>query len=181
MRVLEAIRRRPVAAACATGALIGAMVGLFLPIRAPEPPKQDAAEWNLPSVQSTKRFHLDQYQRVRSARFWGALATPGARRATASNWTLNAILTRPVLQAAVTVQGKRDTVWVRLGGVLPDGATLVSATRDAIRYQKDGCTRERALYPDKKDAAAADACIGAPAAALEPVPRGAPASPSKTP
>lgn len=164
MRVLDAARRHPIAAASAAGALLGAVIGLFLPIRAPDAPKSDAAGWDMPTAQSLKRFHLDQYQEVRSARFWGDLASPGTRSNTASGWTLSAIVTRPVLRVAVQIQGKRETTWVQPGGALPDGARLVSATRDAIRFEKDGCVRERALYQVKNEKAAADACIdGTPA------------------
>ena len=166
MRLVDAIRHRPWLAAVLGGALLGGVIGLFLPIRAADPPKADAVDWTLPTAQSLKRFREDQYQLVRGARYWGELAAAGGRRAAPLNWTPVAILTRPSVRVAVSVAGKKETQWVRLGEALPDGATLMSVTRDRIWFEKDGCRRERPLYPGKPDkaTAAADACIGAPAA-----------------
>jgi len=70
---------------------------------------------------------------------------------------------------------------VRLGGALPDGATLVAVDRDRIWFEKDGCRRMRALYPDKTKSDA-DACIGAaddgtaPASTPPPRPSASPAA-----
>lgn len=163
MRGLELLRRHQVAAACVAGLLLGAVVGLFLPIRAPDPPRADEAAWLLPSAASLKRFSNEQYQSVRNARFWGALQVPGqASQARPASWTMTAIATRPHVQVAVGVPGKpQQSAWVRIGGKLPDGSTLLAANRDTVWYEKDGCKRARTLY--QKPTAESEACIGAPA------------------
>ena len=71
MRLVDAIRHRPWLAAVLGGALLGGVIGLFLPIRAADPPKADAVDWTLPTAQSLKRFREDQYQLVRGARYRG--------------------------------------------------------------------------------------------------------------
>ena len=161
MRVLDLIRgKHRFAVACAAGALVGAVAGLFTPIRAPAPPKSEQTNWSLPNAQSLKRFRGEQYEAVRNAAFWGELQTAGRRGAAKpTGWTMSAIATRPFVQVAVDVPGKPHQVgWVRLGGELPDGSTLVAANSDTIWYQKDGCKRTRKLY--SKPDAATDACIG---------------------
>ena len=86
MRVLDLIRGKyRFAAAGAVGVGLGAVIGLFLPIRAPAPPKPDRASWFLPSAQSLQRFRGEQFEQVRRAGFWGELqqaGRPGAGKAT---------------------------------------------------------------------------------------------------
>ncbi len=163
MRGLELVRRHSVAAASVAGLLLGAVIGLFLPIRAPAPPRADEAAWSLPNANALKRFSNEQYQSVRSAPFWGALQIPGqASAARLVSWTMSAIATRPHVQVAVGVPGKpQQAAWVRIGGKLPDGSTLLAANRDTVWYEKDGCKRARTLY--QKPTAESEACIGAPA------------------
>lgn len=162
MRVLDLIRGKyRFAAAGAVGVGLGAVIGLFLPIRAPAPPKPDRASWFLPSAQSLQRFRGEQFEQVRRAGFWGELqqaGRPGAGKAT--SWTLSAIVTRPMVQAAVGIPGKPQQVdWVRIGAKLPDGSILVAANRDTVWFEKDGCKRSRTLY--EKPTAESEACIGA--------------------
>lgn len=143
------------------GGVVGAVIGLFLPIRAADPQEAEEAAWSLPNAQALKRFRDDQYRTVRSARFWGELAMPGRRAANPqSQWNLHAIVTRPVVQVAISTSGKPGQSWVRIGEALPDGATLVAVNRDRIWFEKDDCRRMRALYQDKTKPDA-DACIGA--------------------
>lgn len=154
------LRRRFLVVALA-GGVVGAVIGLFLPIRAADPPKSEDVAWSLPNAQSLKRFRDDQFQSVRRARFWGELAMPGRRRASQeSTWSLHAIVTRPIVQVAVGTNGKPAQSWVRVGGALPDGSTLVAVNRDRIWFEKDDCRRMRSLYQDKTKPDA-DACIGA--------------------
>lgn len=163
MRLLELSRRRPLAAACACGLLLGSAIGAFLPIRAPVAPKPEQVAWALPDAKNLKRMRDDQFQAMRSARFWGELAMPGRRsQAQSASWNLVAIVTRPQLQVAVTPNGKPQPTWVRVGGQLPDGAMLVAANRDRIWFEKDGCKRTRQLYQDKTKPEP-DGCIGQPA------------------
>jgi hypothetical protein len=176
MRSLELVRRHSIAAASVGGVVLGAVIGLFLPIRAPDPPRSDEAAWSLPSANSLKRFSNEQYQSVRSARFWGTLQMPGqASAARPASWTMTAIATRPRVQVGVGVPGKpQQAEWVRIGGKLPDGSTLIAVNRDTVWYEKDGCKRARKLY--EKPTAASEACIGAPAEpAAAPPGRAAPA------
>lgn len=161
MAFADLLRRRRLVAVAIAGGVVGAMVGLFLPIRAADPPKAEAAAWSLPNAQALKRYRAEHYQTVRRGRFWGELAMPGRRPAAQQSiWTLHAIVTRPFVQIAVSTQGKPGQTWVRPGGALPDGATLVAVNRDRVWFDKDDCRRMRPLYkdPTKPDA---DACIGA--------------------
>jgi len=178
VRLAERLRAHPWLAAAGAGALVGMVVGLFLPIRAAQPPKAGEAAWALPTPAAIKRFDETQYQAVRSARFWGAIEAPGARGQQQVGWSLSGIVTRPVVRIAVTVPDKQVVSWVQPGGKLPDGATFVAANRDTVWYEKDGCKRARQLY--KKPTAESEACIGAKA---EPAgtPSGRPAPASTTP
>ena len=163
MPVVERLRARPWLSVAVAGALVGAIIGLFLPIRAASPPKANDDAWALPTPASIKRFDEAGYQSVRSARFWGDIQAPGQRGAQVAGWTLGAIVTRPTVRIAVTIPGKPGVSWVSLGAPLPDGATFVAATRDTVWFEKDGCKRARKLY--QKPTAESDACIGAPVAA----------------
>ena len=187
MRLVERVRTHPWLAAASAGALVGVVIGLFLPIRAASPSKADEAVWSLPTRAMIDRFDEAKYLSVRNAGFWGEIKSPGARGLQNSSWGLSGIVTRPAIQIAVTTLGKPGVVWVRLGGALPDGATFVAANRDTVWYEKDGCRRARALY--QKSTAESEACIGSKPAAGQPrvpesrVPASAPAIPParKTP
>lgn len=161
MALIELLRRRRLAMAAALGAVVGALVGLFLPIRAADPPKADEAVWSLPNAQALKRFSDNTFQTLKTARFWGELAGPGNRaKARQSNWVLTGIVTRPHVQVSVAENGKPAQIWVRIGGTLPDGSTLDAVSRDRIWFGKDGCRRVRSLYQDKTHPDP-DACLDA--------------------
>ncbi len=163
MAFADLLRRRRFVAVAIAGGVVGAVIGLFLPIRAADPPKAENTAWSLPNAQALKRFRDDNFQTVRRARFWGELAMPGRSAAAnqSSAWSLRAIVTRPVVQVAVAVGSKPAQTWVRLGGALPDGATLVAVNRDRVWFEKDGCKRVRSLYQDKTRPDP-EGCIGAP-------------------
>ncbi|RZA22306.1 MAG: hypothetical protein EOP93_00435 [Lysobacteraceae bacterium] len=184
MALHDLMRRRMLVAAALAGVVVGVVVGLFLPIRAAAPPKSDESSWSLPSAQEAKRFRNDQFQSVRSARFWGEIKQTGARGPQAVAWSLSAIVTHPMVSIAVTVPGKPAVSWIQPGSVLPDGATFVAANRDTVWYEKDGCRRARKLYT--KPTVESEACIGAkdePAAtpAGSPAPAPAATSPAAPP
>lgn len=171
MALIDLLHRRPLLLAGLVGMVLGAVIGAFLPIRAAAPPAAQEAPWSLPNAQSLKRFRDDQFQTVRRARFWGELAMPGRRGAANAQpaWTLQAIVIRPRVQVAVSApaNGKPTQSWVRIGGTLPDGATLVAVNPDRVWYVKDDCRRVRSLYQvaGKPDA---DACIGQTAGVASP-------------
>ena len=191
MRLADLGRRRKLVAAALAGAVAGTVVGLFLPIRAADPPKGGEAKWTLPTALEAKRFRNDQFQAVRSARFWGEIQQPGQRGARRSaEWTLTAIVTRPRVRAAINITGKgNQSGGVGLGETFPDGATLVAANRDTIWYEKDGCRRARKLYQKPTDASEActDAAGGSTPAAVQtparptPATRPAPSTPARQP
>lgn len=176
MSVVERLRARPWLSVAVAGALVGTIIGLFLPIRAASPPKANDDAWALPTPTSIKRFDEAGYQSVRSARFWGEIKAPGQRGAQAAGWSLGAIVTRPTVRIAVTIPGKPGVSWVSLGAPLPDGATFVAATRDTVWFEKDGCKRARKLY--QKPTAESDACIGAPRVPAAATPRNTAPAPS---
>ena len=162
MAFSDLLRRHRFLAVALAGSVVGVVVGLFLPIRAADPPDAEEAAWSLPNAQALKRYRDEHFQAVRRARFWGAVAMPGQRAASQpSMWSLHAIVTRPIVQVAVSANGKPGQSWVRVGGALPDGSILVAVTRDRAWYDKDGCRRVRALYKDSSKTDV-DACIGAP-------------------
>ena len=181
MAFADVLRRHRFVVAGVAGSILGALVGLFLPIRAADPPKAEEASWALPNAQALKRFRDDQFQTVRRARFWGELAMPGRKAVNqTSTWNLHAIVTRPLVQVAVSVGGKPAQTWVKLGGVLPDGATLVAVNRDRIWFEKDECKRVRSLYQDKTRPDP-DGCIGAPADGNVDVPAASSTPPQRAP
>lgn len=175
---VDRLRRRKLQLAAFGGLLVGAVIGLFLPIRAAQAPKPEPDAWSLPNAQALNRVRDDEFRRLRNARFWGELAMPGKRGPQAqSTWTLRGIVTRPTVQAAISQGGKAEQTWVRLGGTLPDGSRLVQVSRDGIVYEKDGCMRRRVLY--RVDPAAADPAVRGCADAGDPAP--AVASPANPP
>lgn len=150
MALAELLQRRRWQVVVAGGALLGAMVGLFLPIRAADPPSADEAVWSLPNAGALKRFSDSTFQSLKAGKFWGSQEDAGRKASAAqSSWTLTGILTRPTVQVAVGVSGKPAQTWVRVGEKLPDGAVLVAVTRDRIWFVKDDCRRVRSLYQDK--------------------------------
>ena len=170
MTSLDLLRRNLFAAAALIGLLMGAIVGLFVPIRAASPPKVGSEAWVLPTIGDTKRFREDAYATLRAATFWKTLALPGQRGAPKAEWTLTAIITRPRLMAAVDQpgngrgsksSGKPASNLVAVGAELPDGSILLRLTADAIWFEKDGCLRERRLY--RAITAENNACLGEPA------------------
>ena len=151
MALVDLLQRKPMPAAVMAGAIMGAVVGLFLPIRAADPPKAEEATWSLPNAQALKRFSDNTYQSVRSAKFWGDLLMPGQRgtEKKQATWTLTGIVTSPVVQVSVSEAGKQGQpvqTWVRVGEKLPDGAVLDTVTRDRIWVTKDDCKRVKSLY-----------------------------------
>ena len=167
MPSLDLLRRHLMATAAAVGLLLGAVIGLFLPIRAASPPKSSTEAWVLPAISDTKRFREDAYTALRGARFWKTVAGPGQQGALKIDWTLTGIITRPRLMAAVdrpgAVRGEKPgentpSALVAVGAELPDGSTLVRLSRDAVWFEKDGCLRERRLY--RPVTAENNACIG---------------------
>ena len=132
-----------VAAAC--GAIAGIAIGLFLPIRATPPPQGETVRWSLPAQQAIRRFDPEHYESLKTAGFWNTPpAASGAGKVI--GWTLNAIMTKPIAQVSVGTPGRNTQTWVRLGGTLPDGATLVAINRDAVSYERDGCRRVKRMY-----------------------------------
>ena len=184
MAFADLLRRRRFVVVAIAGSIVGVMVGLFLPIRAADPPKSEEAAWSVPNALALKRYSDEQFRAVDKARFWGELATPGRRAENQpSVWRLHAILTRPVVQVAVSTNGKPGQTWVRVGGALPDGSTLMAVNRDRVWFEKDDCRRARSLYQGvaKPDA---ETCIGAPTgddAMASPKPPAASAPPAPAP
>lgn len=179
MRLVERLRAHPWLATACAGALAGAVVGLFLPIRAAAPPKAGEADWALPTRGMIERFDEAQYLSARRARFWGEIRSPGARGAqTAAAWTFGGIVTRPAVRVAVTTPGKPGVSWVGPGETLPDGSVFVAANNDTVWYEKDGCRRARTLY--RKPTAESDACIGAKGKPAATAPPGKSAAASRT-
>ncbi|MDE2407747.1 MAG: hypothetical protein KGL91_07785 [Xanthomonadaceae bacterium] len=191
MTLVELLQRRPMRAAVLAGVTLGTVIGLFLPIRAADPPKADEASWSLPNAQALKRFSDNTFQAVRAARFWGDLQMPGQRgnEKKPASWTLTGIVTRPQVQVSISVPGKQggpEQLWLRVGEKLPDEAVLTAVTRDRIWFTKDGCKRVRSLYqntvhPDPEGCLDADGKpVPAPPAATPSVPAPpAPAAPAK--
>ena len=168
MRYVDLARQHLLLTAAACGAVAGIVIGLFLPIHAAATGRGDVLQWRLPSPQSIRRFEQAQYESLTRAGFWDLRAPQrGAGRTSDGNgWTLKAIMTKPIAQVSVGTPGKAAQTWVRLGGKLPDGATLAAITRDAVWFELDGCRRMKRLYATGSTGGAAaanggeEACIG---------------------
>ena len=168
MRLVDLVGRHLFLSAAALGTAVGIGIGLFLPIQAAKPPKAEALEWKPPAASEVRRYREEDYTALSGARFLGA-ATPTVRRAGAGSWTLSAILTRPRVLAAVSINPTSAPKWVRVGGLLPDGARLVAIRNDSVTYELGGCRRTRELFQStaakNREKAEADACAGATRAA----------------
>jgi len=175
--VVDVIRRHPLWLAGVVGAVVGTIIGLFLPIRAPEAGKASADEWSLPAANSVRGYNDTAAASVRQARFWGAadIAKPQPKQ----QWLLRAIVTRPVTRIGIAVGPTKDMVWVPLGGRLPDGTVLVAVNRDTAWTDRDGCRSPHSLYPSA--APAADPCLqDANARPVTPAASAPASTPSKT-
>lgn len=162
MPLLDALRRHPIWVGLAAGAVIGSLVGLFLPIRAASPVQAAEQSWKLPTLASARPYTEAAASSVRGASFWGPDTGASARGARPATWQLRAILTRPAPRIAITQSGKNSTVWIPLYGKLPDGSVLVGLGRDAVWIERDGCRSARKLYPIATDAQS-DPCAAPPA------------------
>ena len=167
----EWLRRHAAWAGIALGVIVGAVAGLFLPIRAATAPPRQAEAWALAPASASQRMAEADYQRLRSASLWGDVGNR-ARTTPKVQWRLLAIETRPHRRAAVQSGSERSPSWVPVGGRLPDGSILVAMDRDNVWSDADGCRRVRSLYSAgaRTDP---DACINRPADAAPP-----PASPA---
>ena len=176
MWLAEQARRHVVVYVVLMGAVVGAIIGLFVPIRAAAPPTADALAWSLPSGTDVSRYDESAYSMLQSATFWNAQgAARGVPRR--AQWELRAIMTRPVPQVAVAETGSTQQKWIQVGKTLPDGSTLVAVNRDMIRFSQDGCIRSRRLYSSvtASNGAAGDDAEGCkPASQASPVAQRAP-------
>lgn len=160
MQLLDALRRHPIWVGVVAGAVIGSLVGLFLPIRAPAPTQAAQQAWKLPTLVSARPYTEAAANSVRGASFWGADNAASAR-VRPSTWQLHAILTRPAPRIAIVQAGKSNTIWIPLYGRLPDGSVLVGVGRDVVWIERDGCRSARKLYPIATDAQG-DPCAASP-------------------
>ncbi len=180
MPSLDLVRRHLVITVAVAGLLIGAVAGLFFPIRAASAPKAARETWSLPTIDDTKRFREDAFASLRTARFWKTVNAPGERGTPRVDWTLTAIITRPRPMAVVSqTGGKQASLMVPIGEALPDGSTLLRMTRDAVWFEKDSCVRERRLY--RAVTSANNVCLGdARSAAPSEAPNSRGATPANT-
>jgi len=175
--VADLIRRHPLWLAATFGTLVGVVIGLFLPIRAPAAEAAHADEWALPAPAAARGYSDASAATIRTARFWGADANAN-KRAPKQEWLLRAIVTRPSTRVAIAVGPGKDMVWVALGERMPDGSVLVAVNRDTAWTDRDGCRSPHSLYPS---ANAVDPCLQDGTARAANPPGNAPArTPSKT-
>lgn len=160
MRLLEMARRHALATALLAGALVGAVVGLFLPIHAAKPPVDAEQDWVLPSPTDIAGYDKADSERLRDARFWGAATD--SRKSGKSTWNLLGIVLRPSSRIAVAAaSGDQKPVWLGIGDKLPDGSVLVALDKEAAHLEREGCRYSRRLFASAKDKAI-DPCAEAP-------------------
>lgn len=155
--VVDLLRRHLLWVGAIAGLLIGAMIGLFLPIRAATAPAAGAEDWVFPGKDAAVRMPEASYQRLRGTTIFGASREQSSQNKRVA-WRLLAIETRPQLRAAVQSPAGKAPLWIRVGESLPDGTRLVAIDRDRVWSDApDGCRRVRHLYarPDHDP----DACI----------------------
>ncbi len=163
MQLLALARRHALATALLAGAVLGTMVGLFLPIRAAKPPASVEQDWVLPTPTQIAAYDKADFERVRRARFWGDAANARGEGARNAPWELLAILLRPIPRIAVAAGSGQKPVWYRIGDKLPDGAVLVGMDKDAAHLEREGCRYARKMYQSAAEKRA-DPCAAAPAA-----------------
>ena len=186
MALADLARRHLLWIGAGIGLLLGAAIGLFLPIRAASAPAAAEDAWNLPPKEATGRMRSGDYQRLRQVSLWSGGAGP-RRRTAQAQWRLLAIETRPRLRAAVQAGGAQKPEWIAIGGRLPDGSQLVAMDRDAVWSDADGCRRVRRLYAAATgqdpnaciDGTGSTAAAAAPASPPVAAPRAAPAATSQ--
>lgn len=160
MPVLDFLRRHPLWVGSALGAVIGTIIGLFLPIRVADTKPARDARWDLPTLAATRSYTEASAAGARGATYWGEQSKTNARAAQKLQWTLKAIVSRPIPRIAVAHGSRNEISWVGLGGALPDGAVLVALDRDTAWVERDGCRSPRPLYSSSLDPAA-DPCAPA--------------------
>lgn len=165
-----------VLAAAAVGMAAGALV---------PPPRAEAgaaapADWALPPASVLSRVREAEVGAVRSARIVGeAQAATGAGVKPAA-WKLTGIMVRPVPAALIQAEGTPPLRAVRVGETLPGGGVVLAVSTTRIRFKRDACVFERALY-SAADTTQDPKCSvpASPGSASAPRPGGSPTVPAK--
>lgn len=143
MRLPERLRSRPFLAAAAAGAILGTAIGLSVPIQATAPDPAEVSAWP-EALQVAPRFDEARYARVRDANPWGG--AEAARGPVMVQWRLAGIIVDPAPTALVYAKDGKRPLRLKVGDALPDGGKLVEITARSIRFTREGCEFERALY-----------------------------------
>lgn len=176
MQLLELVRRHALVTALSAGLVAGAVVGLFLPIRAATPPRATDQAWAMPTAKDVNSYDKADYDRLRTVRFWGA-ADDQSRPDRPTTWSLQAIVLRPRPGIAyVPSSGSNPKPqWAAIGGKLPDGSILLGVDAEAARFEREGCRYSRRLFATAEEKNADPCPDAAPAAdASGPAPAGSP-------
>lgn len=159
MQHLDRLLRHRVAAAMIAGAALGLSIGAVVPPAGPGARVTPRRGWSLPGPKAIARVDESEFSRVRGAPIWGAA---GSRAVKAASWRLVGIMNQAGPVALVAVTGRPDVLHLAAGDPLPDGAVVRSIESNALRFVRDGCGFERALY------SAADTPIDGSCAASKP-------------
>lgn len=159
MQVLDRLRAHPVAGAALGGLVLGAVIGLSLPIQASAPDPAELAAWTDYGSADLVRVDEATFSAAREAALFGRqLNAEGSAEAPGTvAWRLVGIITSPAPIALVLAEGGATPVEARVGEALPDGGRILEITPRAARFERAGCEYERALY-SAGDVAVDDGC-----------------------
>lgn len=145
MRAVDWMRDKPIRAAACAGLLAGIGAGLLWPVTVPRADAQAEPSWNMPRGVAALRPTEKEFAAVRDSAAWGATG-PGAEASKRPSWRLAGIIAEPAPAALILVQGEQEPRRLGVGQQLPDGSAVKEIGDDAIRFDRDGCLYELALY-----------------------------------
>lgn len=146
MALPEWIRGHLLASVAVAGGLAGLAIGLVVPPPKPGPAAGRDASWQAPPRSLAERATEAEFAAVRAAPVFGVPRSAGAAGVKAASWRLTGIIHAPEPVALVASTPGTQVLRLKVGDPLPDGAVVEGLTPTAVRFVRDGCRFERALY-----------------------------------
>lgn len=167
MSPTDLLRRHVLASAAVIGACVGLVIGAVVPPPRPGPGAGRSPPWLAPSPSVAQRATEAEFAAVRAAPLWGDARSAGGAGVKAVSWSLTGIIHAPEPIALVATPAGTQVLRLKVGDPLPDGAVVEGMTPGAVRFVRDGCRFERALYV-AADVALDEKCAATPAPAKLP-------------
>lgn len=155
------MKRLHLIALLAAGIAVGGLAGWFRPLPAGLASGDGSPEqWRTPDPGALERSSAALATAARALRWIGSGQAGEGDGSAPSMWSLAGVLpsenTALVRTAAGGVVSR-----VKAGAQLPDGARLISVSRDTATIERDGCQIDMPLYPGLIDTARTPDCNGA--------------------